>query len=87
MVRSWTTMTLWWLWWLCGTWRGVAEEIGAYSPAYWCSVAAGRRRIGRKAENRLRFMRRRAPRGCYRVWDMPTEALARYLATRREVRP
>lgn len=35
-------------------WRGVAERIGAYSPAYWCSIAGGKLKPSKRAERALR---------------------------------
>jgi hypothetical protein len=65
-----------------GTWRAVACLLG-YSPAYWCSVAAGRRRISRDAENVIRRLLGLPPKYFRRIDRMSPEDLAWYLSQRR----
>jgi hypothetical protein len=68
-----------------GTWQAVADQLGSYSPSYWCQVAKGERRVSRRAENALRRYVGLAPRGVTRLWEMSVADLRWYLAHRRRV--
>jgi hypothetical protein len=67
------------------TWQSVAALLG-YTPAYWRMVAMGERKISRQADDALRWLWRMPPKYCRRVERMSGEALARYIAQRREMR-
>lgn len=69
-----------------GSWRNLAEILGFNSAGYWRDVAAGRRRMSRQDEDRLRFILGLAPKGQPQVERWSEATMRRYWRERMEVR-
>ena len=65
-----------------GSWRILSRELGIDERTL-CTVAHGRRKLSRDAENALRRYLRLPPRRCTRIDRMRTEDLRWYVENRR----
>lgn len=67
-----------------GSWRKLSDEVGI-SARTLCTVAHGRRRLDRHAENALRRWLFMPPRRCRSLWQMRVEDLRWFIENRRVI--